>query len=185
MEIQGKIIAALDVKTGVSARGEWKVQEFVLETLDMPHQRVVRINGVAPSPHRVLVDRCDEVRESRGGRYRVDDSVLELGECRVHPSADELELCPLHVDEKTAQVCVQIIRERMVDDESVLPLFRCQVHLCGKEHSLALLQALDLHERLALAVQLLLPVVYQPVSYFLQHPAKYALKLGGGIITVS
>ena len=34
MEIQGKIIAALDVKTGVSARGEWKVQEFVLETLD-------------------------------------------------------------------------------------------------------------------------------------------------------
>lgn len=34
MELQGKIIAALDVKTGVSARGEWKVQEFVLETLD-------------------------------------------------------------------------------------------------------------------------------------------------------
>ncbi len=34
MEIQGKIIAALDVKTGTSARGEWKVQEFVLETID-------------------------------------------------------------------------------------------------------------------------------------------------------
>ena len=34
MEIQGKIIAALDVKTGMSARGEWKVQEFVLETID-------------------------------------------------------------------------------------------------------------------------------------------------------
>lgn len=34
MEIQGKIIAALDVKTGTSARGDWKVQEFVLETLD-------------------------------------------------------------------------------------------------------------------------------------------------------
>ena len=34
MELQGKIIAALDVKSGVSARGEWKVQEFVLETLD-------------------------------------------------------------------------------------------------------------------------------------------------------
>ena len=34
MELQGKIIAALDVKTGTSARGEWKVQEFVLETVD-------------------------------------------------------------------------------------------------------------------------------------------------------
>ncbi len=34
MELQGKIIKALDVKTGQSARGEWKVQEFVLETLD-------------------------------------------------------------------------------------------------------------------------------------------------------
>ena len=34
MELQGKIIAALDVKTGQSARGEWQVQEFVLETLD-------------------------------------------------------------------------------------------------------------------------------------------------------
>ena len=34
MELQGKIIAALEVKSGVSARGEWKVQEFVLETID-------------------------------------------------------------------------------------------------------------------------------------------------------
>ena len=34
MELQGKISAALDVKTGTSARGEWKVQEFVLETID-------------------------------------------------------------------------------------------------------------------------------------------------------
>ncbi|MBR5084946.1 MAG: DUF3127 domain-containing protein [Prevotella sp.] len=34
MEIQGKIIEALPVRTGTSARGEWKVQEFVLETFD-------------------------------------------------------------------------------------------------------------------------------------------------------
>ena len=34
MELQGKIIAALDPKTGQSARGDWKVQEFVLETID-------------------------------------------------------------------------------------------------------------------------------------------------------
>ncbi len=34
MELQGKIIAALPVKSGTSARGDWKVQEFVLETID-------------------------------------------------------------------------------------------------------------------------------------------------------
>ncbi len=34
MELQGKIIAALPPKTGTSARGDWKVQEFVLETID-------------------------------------------------------------------------------------------------------------------------------------------------------
>ena len=34
MELQGKIIQALEPKTGTSARGDWKVQEFVLETID-------------------------------------------------------------------------------------------------------------------------------------------------------
>lgn len=34
MELEGKIIFALEPKTGTSSRGEWKVQEFVLETLD-------------------------------------------------------------------------------------------------------------------------------------------------------
>ena len=39
MEIQGKIIAALPERSGVSARGEWKVQEFVLETIDAQYPR--------------------------------------------------------------------------------------------------------------------------------------------------
>lgn len=34
MDIQGKIIAALEPRTGESARGPWKVQTFVLETHD-------------------------------------------------------------------------------------------------------------------------------------------------------
>ena len=34
MELEGKIIFALEPKTGTSSRGDWKVQEFVLETLD-------------------------------------------------------------------------------------------------------------------------------------------------------
>lgn len=39
MELQGKIIAALPEHSGVSARGEWKVQEFVLETVDTQYPR--------------------------------------------------------------------------------------------------------------------------------------------------
>lgn len=39
MEIQGKIIAALPERSGTSARGEWKVQEFVLESLDGQYTR--------------------------------------------------------------------------------------------------------------------------------------------------
>lgn len=34
MEIQGKIIAALPERSGVSARGEWKSQTYVIETQD-------------------------------------------------------------------------------------------------------------------------------------------------------
>ncbi len=34
MEISGKIIKKLDVVTGNSARGEWKKQEFIIETED-------------------------------------------------------------------------------------------------------------------------------------------------------
>ena len=32
MELQGKIILALPERSGVSARGEWKSQDFVVET---------------------------------------------------------------------------------------------------------------------------------------------------------
>lgn len=47
MEIQGKIIAALPERSGVSARGEWKVQEFVLETIDaqFPRKMVFDVFG--------------------------------------------------------------------------------------------------------------------------------------------
>lgn len=32
MELQGKVVAALPERSGVSARGEWKAQDFVIET---------------------------------------------------------------------------------------------------------------------------------------------------------
>lgn len=46
MDLQGKIIAALPERTGVSARGEWKVQSFVVETHDAyPKKMVFEVFG--------------------------------------------------------------------------------------------------------------------------------------------
>jgi hypothetical protein len=44
MELQGKVIAALPERSGVSARGEWKVQEFVIETHDSQYPRKMLFN---------------------------------------------------------------------------------------------------------------------------------------------
>lgn len=41
MELQGKIITVLPEKTGTSARGEWKVQEYVVETHDAYPKKMV------------------------------------------------------------------------------------------------------------------------------------------------
>ena len=41
MELQGKIIAVLPERSGTSARGEWKVQEYVLETHDSYPKKMV------------------------------------------------------------------------------------------------------------------------------------------------
>ncbi len=46
MDLQGKIIAALPEKSGVSARGEWKAQDFVVETHDTyPRKMVFSVFG--------------------------------------------------------------------------------------------------------------------------------------------
>ena len=47
MELQGKIIAALPAKSGTSARGEWKAQDFVIETIEdrFPRKMVFSVFG--------------------------------------------------------------------------------------------------------------------------------------------
>lgn len=46
MDLQGKIIAALPARSGVSARGEWKAQDFVVETHDnFPKKMVFSVFG--------------------------------------------------------------------------------------------------------------------------------------------
>ena len=41
MEIQGKVIAVLEARSGVSARGEWKAQDYVIETHDAYPKKMV------------------------------------------------------------------------------------------------------------------------------------------------
>lgn len=41
MELQGKIIAALEPRSGVSQRGEWKAQDFVVETHESYPKKMV------------------------------------------------------------------------------------------------------------------------------------------------
>ena len=46
MELQGKVIAVLLARSGVSARGEWKSQSFVIETHDsFPRKMVFDVFG--------------------------------------------------------------------------------------------------------------------------------------------
>ncbi|MGN0068780.1 MAG: DUF3127 domain-containing protein [Prevotella sp.] len=46
MELQGKVIAALPERSGVSARGDWKAQDFVIETHEnYPHKMVFSVFG--------------------------------------------------------------------------------------------------------------------------------------------
>ena len=46
MELQGKVIAVLPARSGVSARGEWKSQNFVIETHDsFPRKMVFDVFG--------------------------------------------------------------------------------------------------------------------------------------------
>nr|DAO38660.1 MAG TPA: Single-stranded DNA-binding protein, BARTONELLA HENSELAE, SINGLE-STRAND BINDING.1A [Caudoviricetes sp.] len=40
MEIQGKVIAVLPERSGVSARGEWKSQTYVIETQEQYHKKM-------------------------------------------------------------------------------------------------------------------------------------------------
>lgn len=41
MELQGKVIAAVPERSGVSARGEWKAQDFVIETHEAYPKKMV------------------------------------------------------------------------------------------------------------------------------------------------
>lgn len=46
MELQGKVIAVLEVRKGTSARGPWESQDYVIETHDSyPRKMVFNLFG--------------------------------------------------------------------------------------------------------------------------------------------
>jgi hypothetical protein len=61
MEITGRIIQKLDLQKGTSAKGEWKKQEFILETNDKFPKKVC-ISGWA--------EKVDDLN-----RYKINDTV--------------------------------------------------------------------------------------------------------------
>ena len=40
MEITGKLVKLVDAQTGTSARGEWKKQQFIIETEDQYPKKI-------------------------------------------------------------------------------------------------------------------------------------------------
>ena len=63
MDIQGKIINALEPRTGTSARGDWKVQSFVVED--------------TPSTYPITVSSTRKVNEDMKLTIAIDNSLVE------------------------------------------------------------------------------------------------------------
>lgn len=58
LEVTGKVITILPVQTGVSQRGEWKKQDFVIETIEQ-YPKKICITGWA--------ERVDEIQKLEPG----------------------------------------------------------------------------------------------------------------------
>ena len=76
MEIQGKIIAVLPLKTGKSAKGVWKSQQYVLETEEKYPKRLLfelfgenKINEFAVKENDVVTVSYDPHADQRDGRW--------------------------------------------------------------------------------------------------------------------
>ena len=76
MEIQGKIIAVLPEKSGTSARGGWKSQQYVLETDEKYPKRLLfdvfgedKINEFGISKGEVVTVSYDTRAEEKDGHW--------------------------------------------------------------------------------------------------------------------
>ena len=76
MELKGKIIAVLPMKSGTSAKGDWKCQQYVLETDDKYPKRLLfdvlgedKINEFGISMGDVLTVSFDPRAEEKDGKW--------------------------------------------------------------------------------------------------------------------
>lgn len=76
MELQGKIIAVLPMRSGKTAKGEWKSQQYVLETDEKYPKRLLfdifgenKINEFAIQEGDMVTVSFDPHAEERNGRW--------------------------------------------------------------------------------------------------------------------
>jgi hypothetical protein len=78
LELTGKIVQLLDLQSGTSARGDWKKQEFILETeeqyprkicISLWGDRISDITGIQLSKDIITVSIAIESREFNGRWY--------------------------------------------------------------------------------------------------------------------
>jgi hypothetical protein len=78
LDIIGKIVQVLDLQTGTSARGDWKKQEFILETeeqyprkvcISLWGDRIADITGIQLGRELITVSVSLESREFNGRWY--------------------------------------------------------------------------------------------------------------------
>ncbi len=85
MELQGKIIAVLPIRSGKTARGEWKSQQYVLETEEKyPKQLLFDIFG-ENKINEFSIQEGDEVTvsfdphaEQRNGRWYANNRAWDV-----------------------------------------------------------------------------------------------------------
>lgn len=76
MDLKGKIIAVLPLKSGTSAKGDWKSQQYVLETDEKFPKRLLfdvfgenKINEFGISKDEVVTVSFDPHAEEKDGRW--------------------------------------------------------------------------------------------------------------------
>ena len=130
MELQGKVIAVLPQKTGVSSKGEWKSQDFVIETHESyPHkmafnvfgaERLERFNIVIGEEISVSFD--IDAKEYNGRWFnsiRAFD-VKKVGQAVVS-QASVFQAPPQTVYQQPKQIVQQQAPVQTVQDEEPLP----------------------------------------------------------------
>ncbi len=84
MEVKGRIFQVLDPLTGESARGPWKKQEFVIETMDQYPKKICftvwndKVAIASLSPNQVITVHFNAESREYNGRWFTDLSAWKM-----------------------------------------------------------------------------------------------------------